>query len=267
MNTNEKAAAVIGARHQRAGRNGQDAAVAVGRDGVKIAVVCDGCSSGASSEVGARLGAMLFARVLADRLSAGECVRERSVWEATRAEVGKILAEVVTVPLTVNKFAELQSGSGRSGYRPSDAIHDHLLFTIVAAAITHEGAAIWALGDGAYSVDGAVTGLGPFENNEPPYLAYDLLGNPAQAHFEVLDHAARIIVATDGIDDLERDFSTFTPALVAHPDGLRRKLAQLSRSEERIDWLKQRVIRAPAVLQDDLAIAIIEAGADREASS
>ena len=241
MNTNAKAAAVIGARHQRAGRNGQDAAVSVTRAGVTIAVVCDGCSSGASSEVGARLGAALFARVLGDKLVGGECVRERSVWEATRAEVAKILARVV------NESVDLES-----------AIHDHLLFTIVAAALTHDGAAIWALGDGAYAVDGAVTGLGPFENNEPPYLAYDLLAKPAQAHFEVVDRAARIIVATDGIDDLARDFSAFTPALTAHPDGLRRKLAQLSRSEERIDWVQQRVVRTPAVLQDDLAIAIIE---------
>ena len=75
MNTNTAAASVIGARHQRAGRNGQDAAVVVTGEDVAIAVVCDGCSSGASSEVGARLGAMVFAQKLRARLEAGECVR------------------------------------------------------------------------------------------------------------------------------------------------------------------------------------------------
>lgn len=243
MNTNTAAASVIGARHQRAGRNGQDAAVVVTGEGVAIAVVCDGCSSGASSEVGARLGAMVFAQKLRARLEAGECVRERSVWEATRAEVASLLAAAIGT----NKIIDAQD------------VHDHLLFTIVAAAITHEGAAIWALGDGAYAVDAHTCVLGPFTNNEPPYLAYDLLGTAATAHFEVFDRATRIVVATDGIEDLERDFGVFAaPELVAHPDGLRRRLSQLARGDDRIDWREQRVVRTPALLQDDLAIAILE---------
>jgi Protein phosphatase 2C len=243
MNTNMAAASVIGARHQRAGRNGQDAAVVVTGEGVAIAVVCDGCSSGASSEVGARLGAMVFAQKLRARLEAGECVRERSVWEATRAEVAALLATAIGT----NKIIDARD------------VHDHLLFTIVAAAITHEGAAVWALGDGAYAVDAHTCVLGPFTNNEPPYLAYDLLGTAATAHFEVFDRAARIVLATDGIEDLERDFGVFAaPELVAHPDGLRRRLSQLARGDDRIDWREQRVIRTPALLQDDLAIAILE---------
>src|SRR5450755_981775 len=243
MNTNTAAASVIGARHQRAGRNGQDAAVVVTGKDVAIAVVCDGCSSGASSEVGARLGAMVFAQKLRARLEAGECVRERSVWEATRAEVASLLAAAIGT----NKIIDAQD------------VHDHLLFTIVAAAITHEGAAVWALGDGAYAVDAHTCVLGPFTNNEPPYLAYDLLGAAATAHFEVFDRATRIIVATDGIEDLERDFGVFAaPELVAHPDGLRRRLSQLARGDDRIDWCEQRVVRTPALLQDDLAIAILE---------
>jgi hypothetical protein len=243
MNTNTAAASVIGARHQRAGRNGQDAAVVVTGEGVAIAVVCDGCSSGASSEVGARLGAMAFAQKLRARLEAGECVRERSVWEATRAEVATLLAAAIGT----NKIIDAQD------------VHDHLLFTIVAAAITREGAAVWALGDGAYAVDAHTCVLGPFTNNEPPYLAYDLLGAAATAHFEVFDRATRIVVATDGIEDLERDFGVFAaPELVAHPDGLRRRLSQLARSDDRIDWREQRVVRTPALLQDDLAIAILE---------
>jgi hypothetical protein len=205
--------------------------------------VCDGCSSGASSEVGARLGALVFAQKLRARLEAGECVRERSVWEATRAEVASLLASAIGT----NKIVDAQD------------VHDHLLFTIVASAITHEGAAVWALGDGAYAVDAHTCVLGPFTNNEPPYLAYDLLGTAATAHFEVFDRAKRIVLATDGIEDLERDFGVFAaPELVTHPDGLRRRLGQLARSDDRIDWREQRVVRTPALLQDDLAIAILE---------
>lgn len=210
---------------------------------VAIAVVCDGCSSGASSEVGARLGAMAFAHKLCARLEAGECVRERSVWEATRADVAALLATAIGA----HEIIDVQD------------VHDHLLFTIVAAAVTHDGAAVWALGDGGYAIDDHTRVLGPFPNNEPPYLGYDLLGTAAAAHFEVFDRATRIVVATDGIEDLERDFGVFAaPELVAHPDGLRRRLAQLARSDDRIDWREQRVVRTPALLQDDLAVAIIE---------
>ena len=243
MNTNMAAASVIGARHQRAGRNGQDAAVTWTGEGVAIAVVCDGCSSGASSEVGARLGAMLFAQKLGARRSAGECVRERSVWEATRVDVASLLATAIGGSVVVD----------------AQHVHDHLLFTIVAAAVTREGSAVWALGDGAYACDGELSVLGPFPDNTPPYLAYDLLGSPHDARFEVLEHASRIIVATDGIEDLDRDVALFaSPELVTRPDALRRRLAQLARSDERIDWREQRVVRTPALLQDDLAIAIIE---------
>lgn len=245
MNTNSKlrttTASVIGARHQRARRNGQDAAAAWAEQSVAVVVVCDGCSSGASSEVGARLGARLFAQRLGARLVEGACVRERAVWEAVRAEVGALLAAALGDPVL-----------------DADAVHDHLLFTIVAAAITDEGAAVWALGDGAYRFEDQTRVLGPFANNEPPYLAYDLLGITVEATFEVLpEGTGRIAVATDGIEDLGGDFSRFAGP-ITQPDALRRTLFQLARADERIAWLEQRVVRTPAQLQDDLAIAIVE---------
>ncbi len=232
-------AVVIGARHQRAGRNGQDAAAAFSEGGVGVVVVCDGCSSGGSSEVGARLGARLFAHKLGARLVEGACVRERGKWEAVRAEVGALLRAALGEAIV-----------------DANAVHEHLLFTIVAAAITDEGAAVWALGDGAYQFGDQTRVLGPFANNEPPYLAYDLLGIPVEATFEVVE-ADRIVVATDGIEDLGGDFSRFA-ARITHPDALRRTLVQLARADERIDWLEQRVVRTPAALQDDLAIAVVE---------
>jgi len=245
MNTNGKlrttTASVIGARHQRTGRNGQDAAAAWNEAGVAVVVVCDGCSSGASSEVGARLGARLFAQRLGARLVEGACVHERLVWETVRAEVGALLAAVLGDAIL-----------------DTNAVHGYLLFTVVAAAVTDEGAAAWALGDGAYRFGDQTRVLGPFANNQPPYLAYDLLGVPVEATFEVLpDGTERIAVATDGIEDLGGDFSRFT-APITQPDALRRTLFQLARADERIDWLEQRVVRTPAQLQDDLAIAIVE---------
>src|SRR5262245_17007364 len=147
------AATVIGSRHQRSSRNGQDAAVAWSDGKRAVAVVCDGCSSGGSSEVGARLGASVFLHSLAMRLAAGESVSCPATWAAARIEVVRAIADIV----------ERMPGDRLQ------AIHDYFLFTIVAAAATRDGAAVWALGDGAYSFGDTTRVLGPFPDNAPPY--------------------------------------------------------------------------------------------------
>ncbi|HEY6034738.1 MAG TPA: protein phosphatase 2C domain-containing protein [Kofleriaceae bacterium] len=247
MDTNKQVrvvvGSVIGARHQRAGRNGQDAVVAHRSGDVAVAVVCDGCSSGVSSEVGARVGATWFAGALAARLAAGASVADLAPYEATRHEIVHRLAA----------FGEVD------GPLDPATIHDFLLFTLVAVAVTPAGAAVWALGDGAYGCDGNVRVLGPFADNAPPYLAYDLLGEPRDAHFEVLPAGARrIVIATDGAEAFGYDLAVFGDLSTTNPDALRRRLALLARGEERIAWSEGRVHRTPAVLQDDCAVAIVE---------
>ncbi|MFT3694294.1 MAG: protein phosphatase 2C domain-containing protein [Kofleriaceae bacterium] len=277
-------ATVIGARHRRAERNGQDAACVRVEDGIAVAVVCDGCSSGAGSEVGARLGARWFAEAMVSALRTGD-VRDRAVWDTARATVVKQLELLVTrgdqlvtggdgiqlvkvddvSPRSADgdgiQLVKVTDPSPRTHVAMIDAqlVRELTLFTIVATAITRDGAAVFAIGDGAYAVDGRVRVLGPFPDNEPPYIAYDLLGAPSTAHFATFDRPTRVLIATDGIDDLGCDVSIFgASAITAHPDALRRRLVQLARNDERIDWDERRVIRTPARLQDDLAIAIVE---------
>lgn len=250
MNTIKTAAATVtGARHQRAARNGQDAAAVWREGGAAVVVVCDGCSAGASSEVGARLGAALIAGAIGTRLRDGGSPSDPVLWTATRGEVVRALAGLL----------ERMPGDR------ADAIREHFLFTIVAAAMTRDAAAVWALGDGAYAIDGATRELGPFPDNQPPYLAYDLTGDAADAHLEVTD-ARSIVVATDGASDLATDLAFVSRGGLAqlasrtfldHPDALRRHLAVLARAEERIDWEARRVVRTPAVLQDDCAIGVL----------
>jgi len=318
MNTNTAtiratSASVIGARHQHAGRNGQDAAATFVGEGIAVAVVCDGCSSGASSEVGARLGARWFAERLGQALVAGASVEDRATWEAARRDVATRMRMLVAVNelattrqarsvfcaraacMAARVDALAGAGADPAGARAAgactasgdvasadvasadvaraaaidadasdvdgidaDAVHDLLLFTVVAAAITAEGAAVWALGDGAYGYDGVVRVLGPFADNAPPYLAYDLLGDPRDAHFEVLPSARRVVIATDGAQDLDYDLAAFGAISLINPDSLRRRLVILARGEERIAWGEGRVHRTPAVLQDDCAVAILE---------
>ena len=70
--------------------------------------------------------------------------------------------------------------------------------------------------------------------------------------------ARRIVIATDGAADLGYDLAAFCAVTTANPDALRRRLAVLARGDERIAWGEGRVIRTPAALQDDCAVAIVE---------
>ncbi|MFN7131809.1 MAG: protein phosphatase 2C domain-containing protein, partial [Myxococcales bacterium] len=77
------AGSVIGRLHANAGRNNQDAFdVSVGPE-VAVAVVCDGCGSGARSEVGAVLGARLLTAAL--RTEAAAARREGRTPDLERA--------------------------------------------------------------------------------------------------------------------------------------------------------------------------------------
>ncbi|HEU0034024.1 MAG TPA: protein phosphatase 2C domain-containing protein [Kofleriaceae bacterium] len=238
MDTKSAAAAVVGARHVRAGRNGQDAAAAWSDGDTGAIVVCDGCSAGAYSELGARLAAQLAIRCLRDALAT---VRPRDVWPAVRDVIGSELAALADQML---------------GDR-AQIVHDHFLFTIVAAARRGDELAVWALGDGGYRIGDRTRVLGPFADNQPPYLGYDLLGDPQRAHVEVTDADAGLaIVATDGA--VELGLAQFgSRRLVEHPDALRRQLAIAARAVERVAWDDQRIERTPAALQDDGAVAIL----------
>jgi hypothetical protein len=238
---------VTGARHLRAARNGQDAAVVWLGGDAGCVVVGDGCGSGASSEVGARLGARLVLAAVVRRLAAGDSPADREMWHAVRAEVVGVLDDLVRAAV----------GEGDAAARAA-FIEEHFLFTIVAAAIRGGEAAVWALGDGAYLTGARTRELGPFEDNQPPYLAYDLLGMPQTAEHEVIDATAAgaVLVATDGAAEVGLDVFGVEWCL-AHPDALRRRLTVLARGGEQIDWAAKRVVRTPAVLQDDGAVAIL----------
>lgn len=259
------AAAVTGAAHLRLARNGQDA-VARWSDGRRgVVVVCDGCGSGASSELGALFTARALCAAMARRLAAAEPAAERDTWEAARHDVVAALARLVASwtpePLDANAAPAA----------PAQLVEQHLLCTAVAAATDEHAAAVWAVGDGAYVLDGQLTVLGPFADNAPPYLAYQLLGVTPTAHFAARLHddpgaRATILVATDGAAALGDDLRALVAPhalerLLSHPDALRRHLATLARAAERILWSERRVERTAAALQDDAAIALLSWGA------
>ncbi len=252
-------AAVIGSAHRRVDRPCQDAVATARGAACAVAVVADGCGSGAHSELGARLGARLLAASLVARLDAGADVEAAATWEAAADDVlGHVRA-------LVDAF----------GGDPARAIVDHFLFTLVAAAVTPAGAAAWLLGDGVVAIDGAVRVFDAGDDNAPPYLAYRLTAAAPARPGELLvapRGARAITVATDGAAALLRHAGDDLPGgrgrvldlaalaaedrLFTHPDALRRRLAVAGADVVELDDAGAPV-RRPGLLSDDAAIAAL----------
>ncbi len=245
------AAAVSGAAHLRLARNGQDAAATWSDARRSVVVVCDGCGSGARSELGAIFTANAMAAAMARRLGAGEPAAAEETWEAARRDV------VSALRLLLESWS---LGSSQNAAQNAALIEQHLLCTVLAAACDGGGAAVWALGDGAFVLDEQLTELGPFPDNAPPYLAYDLLGAPRPARFaKSARPSGRALIASDGAAALGEDLIYIADhdRYHTHPDALRRLLATAARASERIAWEARRVERTAARLQDDAAIGLL----------
>jgi hypothetical protein len=190
---------VTGRAHVAAGRNSQDAFCwASGADGV-VAVVCDGCSSGPHSEVGAQVGSRLFVRAATRLLG-------------SNLDVADLLGQVGQDVLANLRVLAREMSIDASSF--SRTVVDHFLFTIVGALITAGGATTFSLGDGLVVVNGERTVLGPFAHNEPPYLGYALLaGAPDRGASEHLcfkihrsmsaSEVQSLVLGTDGAIELE----------------------------------------------------------------
>jgi hypothetical protein len=209
MNTIEIAAAsVLGREHRRIDRPCQDAFAIRCGAGVTVAVVCDGCGSGAHSELGARLGAHVFARALGTRLEVGARVEDPDVW---RAACDDLVARLGSLA-------------------PEVSIADHLLFTLLAAAITPVGSAVLAVGDGVIACDGDVRVI-EAEGDAPPYLGYELVGTRVAIEPRCID-AREIVLATDGARPMFPELARPGDRYFANPDALRRRLWIASRDPD-----------------------------------
>lgn len=243
---------ILGRRHRVAGRNNQDALCLARDDENLVAIVCDGCSSGIHSEVGAQLGARMIAHALLTQLQKQETNEEPS------ATLESVRCEALT---------HLQTVAQGLGPSLSSTVCDYLLFTIVGAWITPHEAIFFALGDGALWVNGAAFALGPFPGNAPPYLAYGLVNTPfapADLQFKIVrrlpaPELQSFLLGTDGVCDLRRalnrhltqEGSTIerttsrsrhrtepmagfwqTERFFVNPDSVRRTLANLNRDRE-----------------------------------
>lgn len=234
---------VAGARHRRLGRPNQDAVSAVRAPGGVALAVCDGCGSGARSEIGAALGARLWTAAIAERLADGAPLT---------AEDFDRLAATVLARLAV--VADALGGDRGALTR------DHLLFTSVCAAITETQVAVVAIGDGVVVLGDVVHELGPFADNQPPYLTEAWFGvarTPA-VWLRARSELEGIVLATDGAAALGRaDLLDLTTGdgIYRNPRALTRRLNLLAEDRVEIDWAAHRSARRTALLDDDTTIA------------
>lgn len=226
-------ASIPGREHARLFRNNQDAVAGRVEGGVAVAVVTDGCGSGASSEVGARLGARFLAQTvpaLAQEVGVGPLLAERAV-EALLKWVSEV----------VRPF----EGPGLAAL-----VGEQWLFTVLCAVMDQKSALIFGIGDGVWSADGVGQVLDAGEHNAPDYVAYRLVlpgvvGVPV-VHF--CGEARELAIATDGLSGVAFLASFGADELVwRNPVALQRKLRVLSDRDR--------------LLHDDTTVALLKRSA------
>jgi hypothetical protein len=251
---------VTGRSHALSERGNQDAYTWLSRPGSLVAVVCDGCGSGAHSEVGAQLGARLVVEGLSRRLAEGASLDAPGLWTSLRDEV----------------LGALRGVAVAMGGRLAETVSEYFLFTVVGVALAGESGCVFACGDGVLAVDGEITRLGPFPGNEPPYLGYGLLDRPAALDVVRAFPAAgvrSILVGTDGATDLEDFAFRALPGgggevgglgqfweddrHFQNRDSIRRRLSLINRDVVRPVWDERRLARQPGHLGDDATLVVI----------
>jgi hypothetical protein len=243
---------VIGRDHRRTFKNYQDGSLIVRNSECTLALVTDGCGSSPHSEVGAQLGARFTADAILDM-----------VWRGAVSKAGwsymfyDVLGRIRDVVLNMH-------GS------PYRLVEDYFLFTMVGALLYGGEATFFAVGDGVIIVNGELTTLGPFPDNQPPYAGYGLLGKRGLEVQTVktcpLSGLQHFLIGTDGVSDLIAARGNCLPGmngqvgpvsqfwdeeryLGGNPDLVSRRLRVIGR-----DWPKRDP--EPGLLPDDTTLIV-----------
>lgn len=266
------AGSITGNDHRWSGKNNQDAFAYCQDENKIIAVVCDGCSQGKHSEVGAKIGAKIITRNIQDNIKPFFRYTPEEAIEASRVE-------------TLHQIRELALGMRMEEDSFSQLVVDYFLFTVIGVVITPKTTVIFSIGDGLYAINGMMFRLGPFPNNEPPYLAYDGLvnsslgqTNPDLLKFQInesvpTEQVNNILIGTDGVVNLNDSAGLKIPGkdeivggmsqfwlddrYFANWDMIRRKLFLVNKESVQPVWQEQRFLREKGLLPDDTTLVAI----------
>lgn len=151
------------------GKNNQDAWCTHQDPRTSIAIVSDGCGSQPYSEVGSRFGSQLLRTSLSRQWARHAGLAKKDGFDKALPMALEATRQDVLAHLRILSQAIAGDGSF------SQAICENFLFTLVCGLITEQGSAFFSIGDGLIIVNGEQLKIGPFPNNEPPYISYGLL--------------------------------------------------------------------------------------------
>lgn len=182
---------VRGKDHIIAGKNNQDAFVIRKTPSLTAAIVCDGCGSGAHSEVGAKIAAEALTNLLtAELFNDVSFDGFDELLESTRNDLEDYLKDVF--------FREYDE-------RAFEIVNSYGLFTMLGFFQNKNLSAFFGLGDGYFIINDMMIKVGPFPNNAPPYLGYNLLNR--KENFNIVEKLYNnelnsFLIATDGLEEL-----------------------------------------------------------------
>lgn len=266
----------MGRDHVNILKNNQDAFKFYQGENLVAAVVCDGCGSGKHSEVGATMGARCLLQALVGWSNGFD-------WAYTDSEKGgkHVIRQAQSDMLRVIDQTVL-SLAGTNPNERARIIEHYFLFTVVGVLILPKYTFVFSLGDGLFSVNGKLTVLEPEAGNEPVYLAYNLTKttlkdqNPEKLRFSVQAYHTQqvesIVLASDGAirihqrqtdlvpngADYVKSLEQFVePDMFKNDDNVRRRLAIINKSGQKVDWQKQQITKYHGILNDDTTIVAI----------
>ena len=197
----------LGSANLLVGQSNQDSYMVTRRTSRRgdylLACVADGCSSGEHSEFGAILGTRLMASIVDSAWNEG-------MFENAEATAWRVISDKLTDRLRQTVRVVLGKRVPPSDAELLQFTEEHMLFTLLGALVTNDKTYLFAAGDGLFLLNGRVIEIGPFENNAPPYIGYNLLAGDRKEHglsielIEKIDTSdlESIVVATDGAQAL-----------------------------------------------------------------
>lgn len=255
------------------GQDNQDALVVRSTPQGIISVVCDGCGSEPHSAVGSRVGAMLLVSNVQRSLQRGALTdnpqRTQAFWERVRHDT---LAQLRVLALSM---------AGEGSF--TEVIREHFLFTALVAVVSAEWTQVVAIGDGFTALNGSVQRRGPFANNMPPYLAYELIetefsARRAELAFQLVhvlptDLLESMMLASDGLEEviaaelrsLPGQAQAFGPlrqfweqdSYFRNRDAIRRRLALANSERTVLDRTAGSLVVHRPLLSDDTTLVVI----------
>jgi len=163
MNWRMRAGNVIGRSHLVAGKNNQDAVKILefktSKGIYRIGIICDGCSEGKNSEVGAKLTAHFAVNRIFELVNDSFFLTK---------DIPKAL--YFSIQIFLMQLLEQYSSANEERFL---FINDHFLFTIIGFIQGPNNTVVFSIGDGVIIINGDIQVID--QNDTPNYLAYHLV--------------------------------------------------------------------------------------------